>query len=257
MTEHSVTGQGAPRSRHGRRAGAPAAINLTGIGLYTLPEASRLTGAKVYSIRRWLFGYTHTHRDPTTGLVEARVSPPLWRSQLAGLGEQVIGFHDLLEVRFVRAFVDAGVDLRIVRAAASTAREILEQDYPFSTKRFMTDGKTIFYRAVGEGTAELLDLKRRQFAFDAIIKPSLYTGIEFRSDGSAQRWFPMANSKTIVIDPDIAFGKPILRDYGIPTAVLYEAFRAERKNRARVARLYEIPPGALEAAIRFEQRLAA
>jgi len=33
-------------------------MELTGIGLYTLQEAERLTGAQAREVSRWLFGYT-------------------------------------------------------------------------------------------------------------------------------------------------------------------------------------------------------
>lgn len=32
-------------------------MDLTGIGLYTLQEAERLTGADAREVSRWLFGY--------------------------------------------------------------------------------------------------------------------------------------------------------------------------------------------------------
>jgi hypothetical protein len=33
-------------------------MELNGIGLYTLQEAERLTGAQAREVSRWLFGYT-------------------------------------------------------------------------------------------------------------------------------------------------------------------------------------------------------
>jgi hypothetical protein len=33
-------------------------MDLTGIGIYTLQEAERLTGADAREVSRWLFGYT-------------------------------------------------------------------------------------------------------------------------------------------------------------------------------------------------------
>jgi uncharacterized protein (DUF433 family) len=83
----------------------------------------------------------------------------------------------------------------------------------------------------------------------------LYTGIEFAGDGRAMRWFPLKRSKVIVLDPEIAFGKPVLTDYGVRTEIVAETFKAE-KNKQTVASLFDIPVAAVEAAIRYEQMAA-
>src|SRR5688500_10877347 len=145
-------------------------MELTGIGLYSLPEAARLIGAEPRNIRRWLFGYHYRH-----GNAPSSFSPPLWETQLAKLGRLIIGFRDLIELRFVNAFVKHGVDLRVVRRCAGTAREMFGAQYPFTMERFRTDGKTIYYDAMeAEGGPDLLDLQKRQWSFDSVIRPSLY-----------------------------------------------------------------------------------
>lgn len=227
-------------------------MQLTGVGLYSLQDAGRLVGANTRELRRWLFGYTFRHGKDAP----VHRSPPLWQTQLSDLGHEIIGFQDLVELRFVKAFVQHGVDLRIVRRCAEAAREMFGARYPFTMKRFRTDGETIYYDAfAAEGKAELLDLNRRQWGFDSIIRPSLYEGLEFREDGSAKRWFP-AKSEAIVVDPELAFGKPALTKFGIPTQTIAVHVEAEG-SRARVARLFDIPVAAVTAATRFEQRLNA
>jgi len=226
-------------------------MNLIGVGLYTFQEASRLTNATPQELRRWLNGYSHKAYDS-----DARVkSAPLWKTELAEAEVEGISFHDLLEVRFVKAFLKHGVSLQTIRLASQQA--LFNHPYPFTCKRFQTDGKTIFATALEEsGETQLLDLPKRQFAFTKIIEPSLYRGIEFGRDELASHWYPLANSKAIVLDPAIAFGKPIVTQGSIRTSILYDAFKVE-ENKQYVARLYEVPVRAVEAAIRFEERLAA
>ena len=50
-------------------------MELAGIGLYTLKEAERFTGAHPREVSRWLFGYTY----------KGGSSGPLWQTQLLGL----------------------------------------------------------------------------------------------------------------------------------------------------------------------------
>lgn len=226
-------------------------MQLTGMGLYTFHEAARLTKIPVRDLRRWLGGYSYQDKK------QAPISvAPLWETELADDALDGISFHDLLEVRFVHAFRKHGVSLQAIRLASQRARELFEMDYPFTSRQFRTDGRTIFASAMEEtGETELLDLVKQQYAFRKIIEPSLYTGIEFDHEQVATRWYP-SRGKAIVLDPAIAFGKPIVTNGAVRTSILYDAFIAEG-DKNFVAKLYEVPIAAVNAAIAFEENLAA
>ena len=221
-------------------------MELTRIGLYTLQEAERLTGAQAREVSRWLYGYTF----------KGGVGAPLWTTQLAGLDEKVIGFRDLMELRVVKAFRNHNVPLRVIRAAIDGAKAMFGTEYPFTAHRFLIDGKSIFSKALQEhGDAEMPDLAKRHLVFERIVRPALYAGIEFADHGLATRWFPLKRSKAIVLDPEIAFGKPVLTDYGVRTEIVAEAFKVE-KNKRTVSSMFDIPVAAVEVAIRYERKTA-
>lgn len=229
-------------------------MDLIGTGIYPIHQAARLIGEESRALRRWLQGYSRTYKG-------ARVrSAPLWETQLKGqnLPGEVIGFRDLLEVRLVSAFVRHGVDLKVIRATLETAARDFGQSYPLSSKQFLTDGKRIFLQAIEDATGEarLVDVLRRQFVFSDIIKPTLYAGIEYAEDG-AIRWYPLRNRKTIVLDPAMQFGAPVVAEAGIPTDTIYAAFLAEDRDEAMVARIFDITPKSVAEAVEFESRLAA
>lgn len=227
-------------------------MSLVGVGLYTFPEASKLANIPARDLRRWLDGYSYKDRNSK----ERIESLPLWDTELVDDEIEGISFHDLLEVRFVNAFRTHGVSLRTIRSASLHARQLFNHPYPFTCKRFRTDGRTIFAEALEEnGETQFLDLVRKQYAFAQVIQASLYRGIEFGENDLALRWFPMGG-KSVVLDPQIAFGKPIVTNVGIRTSTLYDALKAEG-DKHTVARLYEIPVSAVEAAMSFEERLAA
>ncbi len=128
--------------------------SMIGIGIYTVPEASRLTGVPAARIHRWIAGY-----DYKVGQ-ETHESDPVWLSQLPKVDDRAaLGFLDLMEIRFVDAFRGHGVSWKKIRLAAKRARGLFGQTHPFSTKRFQTDGRTIFAEIAG-GSREhaLLDL---------------------------------------------------------------------------------------------------
>jgi DNA-binding transcriptional MerR regulator len=217
---------------------------LLGVGLYTVGEAAAYTGIKARDIHRWLFGYR----------AGGRFHQGLWQSELADLESKALGFHDLLEIRFVHAFREHGVSLQAIRAAAEHAREYFSHPYPFTCRSFQTDGRHVFATVLEEtGDETILDLVNKQLVFKQIIKPSLYEGIDYRDD-EAQRWYPLRRSKAVVLDPMRNFGKAILTDSGVDTAALAAAYEAEGQNLKRVASLYEVPVSEVELAIRFEHR---
>lgn len=234
-------------------------MSQLGLGMYTLAEASKLLGGvEVRSLSRWLYGYSyHGHR---AGEPVDRHSEPLWRPQYDpdAFGEKVIGFHDLLEVRIVREFGRAGLPLIVVRKCLERARQVFGAQYPLSTQRFVTDGETILHEARQaaneEDDGKLLDLRTMQYKFKAIIKPSLYAGIEYLGL-EARRWYPEGPRAPIVIDPAVNFGHPIVRGTGIPTEALFASYLAEGKDRSRVARLYDVSPKEVTAAVKYESKL--
>ena len=230
-----------------------------GTGIYTLSEAARLINVPARKIHRWLYGYSYPKKSGES-MVQA-FSAPLWSPQLSKdeYDAEVIGFNDLLEVRFVSAFVEHGVSLVVVRRCMETARALFGVDYPMTSGSFKTDGKTIFADAIAKSVKEgaLLDLKSRQLAFKDIINPSLYAGIEY--DGRrASKWYPQGRRQHIVLDPSRQFGSPIVDETGVPTEVFYASYLAEGATPQAVkqtARVYEAPVKLVEAAIRFEQGL--
>lgn len=226
-----------------------ADCSLLGIGLYTVPEAARLTSIPQARLRRWLRGYTYGSGESTA------VSEPVWRRQLPEIdGTLGLGFLDLMEARFIDAFRKADVPWRVIRLCAERARELCGTDHPFATQRFRTDGRTIFAEIAGKaGEAQLLDLAKSQLAFARIIGPSLYAGIDFSDRDTPTRWWPAGRQTPIVLDPARSFGQPIVSTRGVPTAVLADAVAAEGSV-AKVARLYRVAPQSVHAAVRFEQR---
>ena len=221
-----------------------------GIGYYTVPEAARLLRVPARTLNRWLGGYVFKAKDSDTAM------PPLWQPELPRHGNRVeLGFRDLIELRFVHAFLEAGLGLSTVRACIAYARTCVQHDHPFSTRRFRTDGRTIFLdslRDTGEG--ELLDLRERQFVFKVAVERT-FKDLDVVGD-RVGRWRPFQGKGSIVIDPTRAFGQPIATDYGVPTVTLAEAVEAEG-SLERAAFLYDVPPRVVRDAVQFERSLQA
>jgi uncharacterized protein (DUF433 family) len=226
--------------------------SLLGLGVYTVREASRLTSVSAPRIRRWLTGYAFK----TGGGL--RTSSPLWQGRLVSDESIALSFRDLLEVRFIDAFLRHGVSWKTIRTAAETAAAIVQDSHPFSTKRFKTDGRSIFAEIVqASGDESLLDLVNSQYELKSVVEPFLFEGIEFQEAGNEPlRWWPLGRSHRVVIDPERSFGQPIVTPESVPTAVLARAARAEGSIES-AARWYEVDPRSVREAVDFENKLAA
>lgn len=216
-----------------------------GIGIYTAPEAARMVGMQPATLKRWLLGYDH----------DAKREEPLWHPQYdvqadAGV---LLGFRDLVEARIVNALRAKRIGLPTIRICMERARAIVGQDRPFSTSQFKTDGKTIFLEITRNlDEPELIDLRRKQGVFNRVVAPSL-ADLDFGPDG-AERWWLLHGKRTVVADPDRAFGQPIIADHGITTARVAQAVRAEGSINA-VAKIYEIKPKLIRDALAYEDQL--
>lgn len=221
-----------------------------GVGSYTIQEAASLIKESNRNIARWMKGYSYTRNN------EKHHIDPLWETEWPSEEDHIeLGFRDLIELRFVKAFTDAGIGLLAIRNCLEYARECVNDDHPFSTRRFQTDGKTIFLEGIQRSKeARVLDLKRRQYVFRQIIAQT-FKDLDIEDDAVA-RWRPFNGKQTIVIDPKRSFGQPITNRYGIPTVVLSDALAAEGSI-DRVSRLYDVPPNVIKDAVKFESTLKA
>ena len=226
----------------------PTYVNM---GIYTIAEASRLTGISKDRIRRWLRGY---HSE-----LRGKNYPPLWESQLPSVENKVaLGFLDLIEVKFVNSFLNAGVSWPVIHKAREKAKSIYaETDHPFCTKQFVTDGRQIFrdlHAETGENCLE--EIATDQRVFTEIIKPFLKE-LEFRDGTVLERWWPLGKDRHIVIDPRKNFGQPTIVTEGIPTQNLARSYKANGSSLEEVATWYEISPDSVRQAVEYELSLAA
>lgn len=228
--------------------------DLIGVGLYTPAEAGRLLRIPAAKITRWLRGHdlAGKHYDA------------LWEPEVSLGDDRVfLGFRDLMEVRVADAFITSGVSAIRVRAAIKLAQDVIEQDHPLSTNRFLTAGREIFLQVIdtdedGTQRERLLNLFRRQYEFKGMLEPILKS-VDFGEDGNPKLWWPAGRRANIVVDPERSFGAPIDSETSVPTSVLATA--AKELGVAETARAYEVPLGSVRRAMDFEtsmeQRLAA
>jgi uncharacterized protein (DUF433 family) len=220
------------------------------LGIYSVRDATRITGVAPRQIRGWLQGYSQKLGKSVAG-------PVLRRQHELRDGEFALGFLDLLEVAFLGRVVQAverrgrTLSWRAIRAAAETARRVLGTDHPFATKRIHTDGRGIFLEAQNEtGDAALYDLVRDNFAIYEILASSFIASVDYEDD-QPRRWVPDDRFSRIVIDPRRAFGRPVEDHSGVPAETLFDAWQAEHGNTEKVAAWYDLDAEGVEQAVHY------
>lgn len=222
-------------------------INHSNFAVYQPSEAARLIRIPAGQIKRWIDGYTNS--TETT----RKEHPPLWERRYSDSDECYLGFLDLIEIRFVNAFVKAGLTVQTVRVLLNKARDVINSDYPLSSQKFKTDGKTIFLELLEKDKTKTIDIRDGQHSFHSFVKPS-FKDLDFESE-VVSKWYVQGRDKKVSIDPNIAFGQPVVDTTGITTARIKEALEAE-KDIKTVARIFEISTTQVRHAVEFERRIA-
>ena len=212
-----------------------------GIGIYSVPQAARILRVHSKVLRYWIGELS------ADSIVKRQFK-----------AEHLLTFAELMELHFVKMFRDEDVSFQAIRKAASEAARKFDADYPFTVKRFDTDGKSIFATLTSRETERELveELKHGQLVFRTLIKP-FFKKLDYRSTADIERFWPMKKSGRVVLDPSRRFGQPIDSDSGISTDVIFQAVNAGGgQDVIVVAKWFDIPPEAVQGAVRFERSLA-
>ena len=189
------------------------------------------------------------------------LAPPIMkRTYIPIAGAQELSFLDLIETRFVEHFRRQGVTLQSLRKAAQTLRELLGQDHPFATSnvKFMTDRQEVFVRAANEERdTVLLNLVTKQYEMYAVLEEVLARGLAFHpSSGIALEWHPKPKEfPSVLLNPKISFGQPIIMPHKVPTEAIFNSWKAEDGSYQAVAEWFDVAESAAREAVEFELSL--
>jgi uncharacterized protein (DUF433 family) len=211
---------------------------------YGAEDAARYLHIPYQTLRYWVSS------DLECGPViqTARTHPP------------VLSFMDLLECWVLASLRHKeGLPMRNIRSAVETLREKYNSKHPLAEVEFETDGLYLFTRdALG-----LVNLSRRdQRALEGVMKAYLRR-IDRDIEGIARRLYPFTRAsflrakahvdvpRVVMIDPSVSFGRPVLADSGISTAVLASRFRGG-DSIASLAEEYDRKATEIEEAVQWE-----
>jgi uncharacterized protein (DUF433 family) len=224
---------------------------------YSLGDAARYLQLPHATLRSWVIG----RKYPTSKgdqFFRPLIEAPKSDNHLA------LSFMNLVEAHVLDAIRRThGIALPKVRIAISFVMRKLGSNHPLAERSFETDGIDLFVHEYGQ----LINVSRDgQLVMKGVLEAYLER-IERDSNGIAVRFFPFTRNRpagsevrreprTVVIDPSVSYGRPVLIGTGIPTSVLAERYKAGDSIN-ELSSDYALPTNEIEEAIRCELQTEA
>lgn len=223
---------------------------------YTPAEAGKLTGLRPERIRRWLRGYSYTYASRSEREATLVHQGPVIKQRDAQ-DTGYASFLDLVDLLFVRQFLEKGFSLQKIRKALAEAESIVGGHH-FAQRVYFTDGHEIYLRVKDKGQENLLQLLSGGQWVIADVILHMAKQVDFdEGTGFAEKWYPAGRNAGIVLDPRVCFGAPTIAGKGIRTSNVYDLFVAEAADIRRVSEWMHLREQEVDAAVKFERALAA
>lgn len=176
---------------------------------------------------------------------------------VANSGQTYISFIGLIEAHVLSSMrLRHGLTLQKIRKSLDYLKRKYDSKHPLIEFEFQTNGIDLFVDEIGS----LTNISRYgQTGMRDILKLYL-SRIERDESGMPSILFPFTQARIeddpriIAIDPNISFGRPMIRRTGITTAAVSERFKAG-ESVASLADDFGREPTEIEAAIRSELEL--
>lgn len=221
---------------------------------YRAAEAAHLLKLNGSTVRAWCFGQQYRERSGAAKAFVPVIVP-------ADASRRLLSFSNLCELHVLGAITRSyHIPLQRVRPALEFVRKRLGVQRPLLADNFRTNGLDLFL----ENADHLVNVSGGgQTAMRGDFERAL-DRIERATSGGPVRLFPYSRSPqrspeqptVVVIDPRIAFGRPIVATAGVRTEVIHDRFGAG-DSPSEMAKDYGVSEAEILEAIRYEQNLAA
>jgi uncharacterized protein (DUF433 family) len=214
---------------------------------YTLAEAARYVRLPTATLRSWVLG-----RQYPTAQGKADF-PPLIRP--ASKTPPWLSFSNLIESHVLRALrTEHGVSVKELRRALSYAERQLGIDRLLLRPELRADAGRVFLHRYGE----LIELTASgQLAMRRMFDEHLKR-IEWDASRFPIRLYPFLSTsapgaeRSIVIDPRIAFGRPVVASRSVSTSTIAERLDAGESVKD-IAEDYDLAQSEIEQAVVYER----
>lgn len=174
--------------------------------------------------------------------------------------QATVPFIGFAEAFVLSSFRRAGVPLQRIRPAVEVLAKEIGVEHALASKRLYTDGaEVLFDYASKHADSDVMDLvvvRTSQRQFSEVVKGYLKR-IHYGGDGWADSVkLPTYGQADVVVDPEVAFGLPLVVHGGARVEDLVDRFQAG-DSVAVIAEDFSVPAEEVEDVIRVATRAAA
>lgn len=207
---------------------------------YRLPEAAHYLRLPVSTLRAWISGQAYMAAGGP------RVFQPIITAAAANEWPPRLSFINMIEAHVLSGIrYQHKIPLGAVRRAMAYLTRETGSRHPLAEEEFQTDGVNLFVERLSLGQPQLVNVSAPgQLAMRDILR-ALLKRIERDNHGLAIRLYPFSrrpapgkleqSPRFVVIDPRVAFGRPVLAGTGVTTSAIAERFDAGESIEALAA----------------------
>jgi uncharacterized protein (DUF433 family) len=224
-----------------------------GEGVYLIKDVAKILRLDYQKAYRWIVGYW----GALEGSLEENIS-----YTFGTVGNRAINFYSLIEFYTFFKLRDAGVSAHYIKKIHRELSQQYNTPYPFAkvrdfrveprkNKHGIVTKKFVYYY-----DKNLIKLDGKQQAiFDGFIDNFLQK-IEFDDNNLAARFYPLNNSKNVVVDPNHQFGQPVVTGTNVKTSTIATHFRGG-DDIELISKIYNLSERQVQDAISFDLDIAA
>ncbi|MGI8581783.1 MAG: DUF433 domain-containing protein [Chitinophagaceae bacterium] len=215
-----------------------------GEGIYLVKDVSKILGLDYEKVYRWIVGYW-------TGNLQEH-----YNYTFGEQNNRAINFYSLIEFYTFFKLREKGLSSTEIKKLHSELSSLLKTPYPFAiaqdyyieTRKTKKRKKTFVYYTYLESTIKRS--AKKQFSLDFIKK--FLDKVEFDENNLASRFFPLHDSKNVVVDPKHQFGQPVINGTNIKTQTIFNLYRGG-ESLENLSILYNISVDKVQDAITFQK----
>lgn len=212
-----------------------------------MTEAAHYLRVPVTTLRAWCTGQDYRVRGQTRRYHQV--------IRLDGSGREGLSFLNLVEAHVLSGLRRVHhVPLPKIRRTLDWVSRQLKLSRPLAEARFATDGVNLYV----DHLAQLVDVEKGAQVVMREVIGSYLRRVERDGAGVPVKLYPFTRKepstdtgRAVVIDPAVAFGRPVLAGTRVPTAILADRFKAGDALQD-LADDYRTTPQAIEEALRCE-----
>ncbi|MEI6166734.1 MAG: DUF433 domain-containing protein [bacterium] len=213
--------------------------------LYRLPEVAMYTHGNLSTLRTWVMGRSHATKDGQKYQPVIKVEQPNRADALSFIN--LIESHVLVALRRTHQ-----VPLPKIRDAVLWLQQETGSEHPLAELQIETDGLNVFFRHLNQiisasekGQVVIRDVMERYLR--RIERDAKGIPISFCPFTLSD---PLRDSQTdIIMDPAVAFGRPVIRGTRIATATILERYKAG-EGLTDLSKDYDLEMRLIEEALR-------